>query len=161
MSKPARQLRFTTIDDVRREVQSLLDANRAGRLSSTGNWSLGKSLGHLATWIEFSYRPEGAPVSPPWVVRFIAKRFKSRFLNKPMPAGMKLGKFPEGTLGVDEMSGDAGAARLLPLLDRLEREPPIAANPLFGKMTHEEWTKLHLRHAELHLGFFTRPGSGT
>lgn len=154
MPKPARLLRFTSIDDVRREVRSLLDADRAGKLSTTGNWSLGKCLGHLATWIEYSYRPEGAPVSPPWIVKFGARLLKSRLLNKAMPAGMKLIKSPEGTLGVEEMSADAGAARLFPLLDRLERDPPIAMNPLLGKLTHDEWTKLHLRHAELHLGFF-------
>lgn len=155
MPRPARPLNFHSLDDIRREVQSLLDADRDGKLSTTGNWSLGKSLGHLATWIEFSYRPEGAPVSPPWIVKVIAKLMKSRFLNKPMPAGMRMRQFPEGTLGVDELSSDAGAARLLPQLDRLQRDPPIANNPMFGLMTHEEWTKLHLRHAELHLGFFT------
>jgi hypothetical protein len=161
MSKPARQLRFNTIDDVHREVQSLLDADRAGGLSTTGQWSLGTSLGHLATWIEYSYRPEGAPVSPPWILRFFAKLMKSRFLNKPMPAGMRMGKLPAGTLGVDEMSTAEGAARFLPLLDRLSREAPTAKNPLFGFMTHEEWKKLHLRHAELHLGFFNPSGRDT
>jgi hypothetical protein len=28
-----------------------------------------------------------------------------------------------------------------------------ARHPVLGKLTHEEWTQLHLRHAELHLSF--------
>lgn len=155
MPKPTRQLRFTTVDDLRQEVRQLIDRDGAGSLSTTGNWPLGKSLGHLATWIEFSYRPEGAPVAPPWILKVVAKLMKRRLLEKSMPAGMKLGRMPEGTLGVDNLSTAEGASKLLPALDRLEHDPPIARNPLMGFLTHEEWIKLHLRHAELHLGYFT------
>ncbi len=28
-----------------------------------------------------------------------------------------------------------------------------AIHPAFGKMNHDEWTKLHLRHSEMHLSF--------
>ena len=26
-------------------------------------------------------------------------------------------------------------------------------HPIFGKLTHDEWIAINLRHAELHLGF--------
>jgi len=36
---------------------------------------------------------------------------------------------------------------------RTKSERMEAAHPAFGKMNHDEWTKLHLRHAEMHLSF--------
>ena len=35
---------------------------------------------------------------------------------------------------------------------RLRRSAPKDPNPLFGRLTHEQWVQLNLRHAELHLG---------
>lgn len=32
------------------------------------------------------------------------------------------------------------------------------ASPIFGKLSHEQWVNLHLKHAELHLGFLD-PGA--
>ena len=61
-----RPLRFDTIDQALAEAARLAELERAGRLKSLGNWTLGQTLGHLATWAEFSYT--GAPLSPPWFV---------------------------------------------------------------------------------------------
>jgi hypothetical protein len=32
-----------------------------------------------------------------------------------------------------------------------QRTSPTIGNPAFGKLTHEQWVQLNLRHAELHL----------
>ena len=36
---------------------------------------------------------------------------------------------------------------------RLDARPPDAPNPIFGRLTHDEWKAINLRHAELHMGF--------
>ena len=36
---------------------------------------------------------------------------------------------------------------------RVQHERMTAVHPILGRLTHDEWLELHLRHAELHLGF--------
>jgi hypothetical protein len=43
--------------------------------------------------------------------------------------------------------------RLRTAMGRLTEERMTAHHPILGKLTHEIWPRLHLRHAELHLGF--------
>jgi hypothetical protein len=31
---------------------------------------------------------------------------------------------------------------------------PAGPNPVLGKLSHQDWIKLNLRHAELHQSFF-------
>src|SRR5207244_91073 len=50
-----RVLRFDSLDQMLAEVDRLVDAERIGRLKRLGNWTLGQTLGHLATWMEFGY----------------------------------------------------------------------------------------------------------
>ena len=64
-----RTLRFESIDQMTAEVDRLVEAERAGRLRRVGNWTLGQTLGHLATWTEYAYT--GAPLKPPFFIRWI------------------------------------------------------------------------------------------
>src|SRR5438105_1697591 len=61
-----RPLRFESIDQVMAEVDRLVEAERAGRLGRLGNWTLGQTLGHLATWTEYAYT--GAPLKAPFFI---------------------------------------------------------------------------------------------
>jgi hypothetical protein len=36
----------------------------------------------------------------------------------------------------------------------LKVEAPKNLNPIFGALTHEEWIKMNIGHANLHLSFF-------
>ena len=148
-----RKLRFESIDDALAEAERLAAAEREGRLARAGKWSLGRTLGHLATWANFAldgYPPEVTAQLP---VRLIARAMRGRILNQGMMAGVKIGRLPEGTVGVDEMPAEAGLERFRAAMRRLEASPPTADNPVFGKLTHAQWVQLNLRHAELHLGF--------
>ena len=148
-----RKLRFGTIDDALAEAERLVAAEREGRLARAGTWSLGKTLGHLATWADFAFDGYPAEVVAPLPVRVIARAMKSRILDRGMMSGVKIGRLPGGTLGLDEMSAEAGLERFRAALRRLAASPPTADNPVFGKLTHAQWIQLNLRHAELHLGF--------
>jgi hypothetical protein len=148
-----RRLRFETVEDAVAEAERLVEAERAGRLARAGNWDLGLTLGHLATWASFAFDGYPAAIHPPLPVRLVARAMKGRVLEKGMMAGVKLGRVPGGTVGLDPVPADEGLRRFRAAMQRLGSTAPTADNPVFGKLTHAQWIQLNLRHAELHLGF--------
>ena len=150
--KDRRPLRFETLASLRGEIESLAMADRAGKLQSLGNWTLGQTFGHLATWIDCSY--DGFPIKAPWWLRLLVRPMKRQFLHGSMRAGIKIPRVDGGTIGIEPCSLDDGLLRYQRAIDRLERDPPTQPSILFGPMSHDEWISLNLRHAELHLGYF-------
>ena len=148
-----RQLRFHSVDDAIREAERLAQAEREGRLARAGNWSLGKTLGHLATWANFAHDGYPPAVHPPLPIRLVIRLMRGKILRDGMSPGMRIGRMPEGTLGLDELPTDEGLNRYRAALNRLGGSAPTGASPVFGRLTHEQWIQLNLRHAELHLGF--------
>jgi hypothetical protein len=146
-----RTLRFESLDQVLAEVERLAEAERAGRLKHLGNWTLGQTLGHLATWAEYSYT--GAPLKAPFFVKWFLRLRKRKFLYGPMRAGVKIPGVAGGTLATESVPLDEALERMRRVLGRLKFEAPTAPNVIFGPLTHDEWVALQLRHAELHLGF--------
>ncbi len=146
-----RGLHFETIDPMLADVDRLVEAERAGRLQRRGNWTLGQTLGHLATWAEFAYT--GVPVTPPFFIRWIMRLRKQQFLWAPMRAGVKIPRVPGGTLGTEPVPVDEAVRRLRRVMERLKVEAPTTPHTIFGGLTHEEAIALNLRHAELHLSF--------
>jgi hypothetical protein len=152
--KDRRQLRFDSVDKAIRDAQSLADAERRGAFRSTGNWTLGQALGHVAFWARAPF--DGYPLAPrmPLVLRLIIPLMKGRFLNKGLPAGARIPGIPGGTFGIDPMESDRGLAEMRTAFERLAQQAPTIPNPVFGPLSHEDWVKLNLRHAELHHSFF-------
>lgn len=153
--EPRRTLRFVTIDDALADARLLLAAERAGTLDCCGSWSLGKTFGHLATWANMPFDGYPPEAKPPLPIRVVLRLAKKRLLKNGMPAGVKLGRIPGGTLGLDEMPSDDGFAALEKAFTQINRTDPGIPNPAFGPLTHEQWIQLNLRHAELHLSFQT------
>lgn len=147
-----RALRFNSWSDLKAEVARLAPQERAGTLRHSGNWTLGQALGHLATWVDFAFEP--CPLRPPWLIRLVLKTQKRRFIEGPMKAGVRIPKVPNGTLGTEPRSLDDGLAHFTRAWERLASQTPTQTHVLFGSITPEEWRKMHLRHAELHLGYF-------
>lgn len=149
-----RPLRFTKIDDALADVERCIASERDGTLTRTGNWTVGQTFGHLAGWIIYTY--DGYPKdfrTPPFPVRALARVFRSSILNRPFSPGFRVKGASSGTFSVEPLSAEDGYTRLKRELIRLRHEEPRRASPVFGRMTHEEWIKLHLRHCELHLSF--------
>src|SRR5262245_33582863 len=146
-----RALRFESVDQILADVDRLVEAERAGRLRRLGNWTLGQTLGHLATWAEYSF--DGAPIKAPFFIRWAIWLRKRSFLYGPMRAGIKIPGIQGGTLAIEPMPLDEALTRMRRAMVRLQREAPPAASPILGLLTHEEWIALHSRHAELHLSF--------
>jgi hypothetical protein len=152
--KDRRQLRFDSVDKAIHDAQLVADAEARGTLRSTGNWTLGQALGHVAFWARAPY--DGYPPAPrmPLLLRAIIPLFKKRFLNQSLPAGAHIRGVPGGTCGIDPSESDRGLAELRTAFERLAQRAPTIPNPVFGPLSHEDWVKLNLRHAELHHSFF-------
>jgi hypothetical protein len=146
-----RELRFESIDQALADVDRLAEVERAGRLRRLGNWTLGQTLGHLAAWVEYGYT--GCPLKVPFFIRWILRLRKRKFLYGPMRSGVKIPGVEGGTLATDPMPLDEAVERYRRVMERLKTEAPTAPSPIFGRLTHEEWIALNLRHAELHLSF--------
>jgi hypothetical protein len=147
-----RTLRFESIDQMQAEVNRLVEAERAGRLRRLGNWTLGQTLGHLASWMEYGYN--GFPsLKVPFFIRWILRLRKQKFLYGQMRPGARIPGVKGGTLAIEPVPLDEALGRFQRVSERLKTEAPTVPSPALGRLTHEESIALSLRHAELHLGF--------
>lgn len=138
------------------EIDRLLDAERAGRVRTLGNWSLAQILDHLAIAIEFSY--SGAPFQPPLPIRLfgrIGKRVSYKgIVSLMLRPGFKLPAKARALEPQPDSNLERAAARLKAQVTRLRNgEASQHPNVLLGRLTLEQLIYLQLRHAELHLGF--------
>ncbi|HWB13255.1 MAG TPA: DUF1569 domain-containing protein [Pirellulales bacterium] len=149
-----RTLQFISLDEM------VADAEKVAASPDTkmlGNWPLDQLLTHLATAINGSI--DGMSAQAPWFIRLAAPLVKGRMLNRGMRAGFKLPREVESAFFPAAASKDAALDTLRRAVARLQNEKMTARHPVFGGLTHEEWTKLHLRHAELHLSFAVPGGA--
>jgi len=147
-----RILRFESIDDCLDEANRLAASYRRGACRQLGNWTLGQTLGHVATWAEFAYSP--CPIKAPWIVRFIMGFQKNKFLHSPMKPGIRIPRVDGGTVGTEPMEMEEGLKRFMGAFERLKRQTPTCPSPVFGMFSRLEAQAMNERHAELHFGFF-------
>ena len=143
-----RALRFESLDDVVADAEKLAASPTTKML---GNWPLERLLTHLTTAINGSI--DGISARAPWVVRLAAPLFKGSILNKGMTPGFNLPKKVEPSFYPAAASPQEALEKLRAAVARTHHERMTARHPFFGQLTHDEWTKLHLRHSELHLSF--------
>jgi hypothetical protein len=135
----------------------LADAERmsSGNVRTIGNWSPGQIFRHLAMVMNGSI--DGLAVTFPWPLRMMAKLFKNKLLNGPMPAGFKIKPHNERAMVPGPTPTEEGLADLRAAVARVQRESHRASHPIFGNLSKEEWDKLNLKHASLHMSFLV-PG---
>ncbi|MFO0968719.1 MAG: DUF1569 domain-containing protein [Gemmataceae bacterium] len=142
-----RTLDFKCIDDIRADVEQLAKAEPR----ALGNWSAGQVLMHLAIVMNNSI--DGGPMAFGPVLRFLVRLLiKRRLLNRRMSPGFTLPKRVEGLIP-PPTTWDQGVEAFRAALDRLKTETKRAPHPAIGRLTNEEWDRLHCRHSELHLSF--------
>lgn len=143
-----RSLQFTTLDEVRDDIQSLA----AGSYVTVGKWSFVQILDHLGSSLNASI--DGFPFKGSAFVRWVVAPFiKNSILTKQMKPGFALPKKFSSYLPSEDCTMDEALPKVLSAIKRFDDEVPSADHPFFGKMASEEWMCLHLRHAELHLSF--------
>jgi hypothetical protein len=142
-----RELRFESLDAIARDVEILAGARE---IRALGNWSAGQNLAHVALTMTRSI--DGFPGELPWVVRVMMRMLmKGYVLNRPMTPGFKAPK--RAALSPEAVSTEEGLSRMRGALARMKAETKRAPSPMLGKLSVEEWDRLHCRHAELHFSF--------
>jgi hypothetical protein len=154
--KDRRTLRFGDSAAMWADIEQIVESERAGTLRRTGNWTVGQCLGHLAAWAAMPHDGYPPELKPPWWLKVIMRMLKGRVLGKKgsMPAGVRIPGVRGGTVATEPLETDAAVVRLQRAWARLEAAHPGIPNPVFGELTHEQWIRLNLGHAELHLSFF-------
>ncbi|MEN1679433.1 MAG: DUF1569 domain-containing protein [Planctomycetota bacterium] len=149
-----RKLRWERLDETVADAAALAEAAAENRLTQLGNWTLGQACAHVAYWAERPFEGYPDSVNPPWFMKLFMRLGKPLLFAKGMPTGMRLPGVPGGTLGQDNMPPGEAVERLRAAFAKIDADCPPDPNPLFGPMSHDQWRKLNLRHAELHLSFF-------
>jgi hypothetical protein len=152
--KDRRRLRFENFAASLQDADALAEAERRGALRSTGNWTLSQSLGHLGFWARAPFDGYPPMPRPPLVLRLMVPLIGNRILNQGMVPGIRIGRVEGGTFGTDVLPTQRAVDELRMAYDRLTARDPGIANPFFGKLSHDDWIKLNLHHAELHQSFF-------
>src|SRR5215469_4651776 len=143
-----RQIGYESFHELLTDAESLAQSE----VLMLGNWSLGQVFLHLARSMHASV--DGIPLETSWWSRVAVKLLYSRrFLVGPMPAGVRLPAGAAQRLLPEPVSSDDGLAALREAIERLGFETERAAHPLLGEMSLDQWDRIHLRHAELHMSF--------
>jgi hypothetical protein len=143
-----RDLKFGSLDEIVSDAERLVASPNTRVL---GNWPLSQILSHLTTAINGSI--DGISVKAPWYLRFVARLMKGRILRNKLSPGLRLPKAAEAVFYPAAASPQVALEGLRAAVRRTHTEQMIAVHPVLGKLTHDEWTQMHLRHAELHLSF--------
>jgi hypothetical protein len=101
--------------------------------------------------VDYAY--DGMPIRMPFFIRWIMHPLKRRILNEPMRSGSRIPRVSGGTLATAVVPTAEGIAHLQRAYAQLAGRTPTQPPPLLGRMTHDGWIALTLRHAELHLSF--------
>jgi len=143
-----RALRFQSVEEILADAEGLVAAPTK---RSLGNWVLNQLLMHLTYSMNHSI--DGNIHLAPWYFRLLGRLFKRRVMERGMEPGFKLPRVREVDSFVAAASDAAALDALRKAVARVYAEQMTALHPFFGKLTHEEWRRLHCRHAELHLSF--------
>jgi hypothetical protein len=142
-----REITFQSLQQVLDDVEKLAAAPGVHTL---GNWSLPQLLNHLTLTMNCSI--DGFQVQAPWFIRLLAPLFKKSALRKISP-GIRLPKAAEAAAFPPHVSMPESLQDFRRAIRRAMTEQMQAPHPAFGRMTHQEWLLLHLRHSEMHLSF--------
>jgi hypothetical protein len=143
-----REIRYRNHDEV------LADAERlaATGYRQLGNWSLGQVAQHLAKAMTTAL--DGWKELPAWPIRVLARLlFKDKAVRGPMQPGFKLPPKVAPFLLPDAATDATGIDALRTAVRRWKAEPQRHPHGFFGKLTPEEWEKLMLNHAAMHMSF--------
>lgn len=144
-----REVSFTSLDEIVLDAQRLVSS---ANTAVVGNWPLTQLLMHLTMTVNCSI--DGFPTKAPFVIRLLGPLIKRSVLKAPkMKPGIKLPKDIIPLAYPSAESPQAAFDSLRSAIARTKKEQMQARHPAFGKMTHDEWHTLHLRHSELHLSF--------
>ena len=156
-----RGLGYDSFDDLASDLRTIEAAHNAGTLATTGNWSAGQVMEHVAILMECAV--DGFPGKPaPWAIRKLARLLflKKALSGEPLNPGFKIPDQASFLRPGDDTTDERGLARLSAIVERVRGGAEFThPSPLFEKLSHEQWTTLQLGHASMHLSFVDPGGS--
>ena len=150
---------YRSLADIRAELDRFESAHQTGQLRTTGNWSAGQILEHCGEPIGFAIdgwvNQDGEHMVFPFYLKLIGSLLIKPTLGKiKARPGIKIPKQASRLRPQPERSLEDGMQIFRANLARLDAgEQMTKPSPLLGKMSHEQWMKLHLDHCRLHFGF--------
>lgn len=143
-----RTISFHNHDEVLADVERLA----ASGYRQLGNWSLGQIAEHLA--LAMGSALDGAKAQAAWPIRLLARLFvKNQLVRGPMKPGFQLPPKFAPALLPGSPADQQGIEALRTAVRRWKTEPQRYPHGFFGKLTPEEWEKIMLNHAAMHLSF--------
>ena len=151
-----RIIKFNCINCLKADLDRIQEAHDAGTLGTIGNWSAGQIMQHDAKLVTFAM--DGFPSAAPWFVKaFFMLVVKRRAMKDiPMDPGYTLPNQAAFMLPDDDLSFEDGMAAMRDVVARLDRGDRMdKPSPIFGKVTHDQWMGMMLRHTAMHHSFIT------
>ena len=155
MSKPdpqpkLRSLHFNQLEEAVAEVDRLA----GGQVETTGNYTFGQILEHLARTFDIVSGHTKLPFKPNFITRVFARLMLSKILNGPPQPGFKLPSQAQGVFWPEsDVPIDQALTHFHEAFARYQAASPLPKHLFFGKMNQEQHDQLQCRHCELHLGF--------
>jgi len=155
-----RDIVYHSLDELSADLERIESAHGSGALVHTGNWTPAQIFDHIASFWEHTL--DGFPPGgPPLLVRIMAQMFfkKKAVAGAPPPAGFPIPKKVAFLQPDPQANFSETIARLRACIDRTNRgDAFVDRSPLFGKVTRDQWIRLHLGHCSLHLSFLNPGG---
>jgi len=149
-STPLRSVTYSSLQDI---FDDVLQLAQAPQLKTGGSLTAAQNIDHVRRLITISR--VGTSVKAPLWLRVVGKILKGSLGSKPVPSGFKIPAklaaelIPPITITLQEAVNNLKAEVALAKAPGSTNQ----ASPVFGELGHEKWTKVHLRHAELHMSF--------
>ena len=143
-----RTLSFQSLDDILADAEAIDGA----QIRTTGNWSAAQIVDHVASLIGFSI--DGFPARAPLLLRIIGRMLKKRALRGGLDAGFKFPASFAFLAPAADVTWEDAMKRLRTEVGRARDAGRMTRpSPILGRMSHNDWVRLHCRHAELHFSF--------
>lgn len=143
-----RKIDYPTLDDVLADARRLVEANA----ETTGNWSLGQILQHIATVMEKT--ANGFEMKAALPIRLLGRFvLKHLFLKYGMSPGFQLKGAAAKELLPDDTDPQQELERLARAVEQLKTQTEFPDHAFFGPMDQEFAQRINCRHSELHMSF--------
>ncbi len=149
-----RTLQFHTLHEILRDAEQLgaVTSETGEAICADGNWTPAQIVEHVTFFIDGAI--DGFDFTAPLIIRIMGKFFRNSILNKPLKPGVKLPASMDVVLPDPQTTWEDAVSALRDAVRRIDSgERMTQPSPLLGAMTHEDWVKLHCRHAEMHFSF--------
>lgn len=142
-------LHFNSMNEVIARVEELA----SGEVETTGRYSFGQILEHLARAMDV-VTGKSPPPPAPWAMRLLGPLVRRKLLSGPMKAGFKLPSQTQSFLWpTEEVDVATGLDHFREAFATFMSKEAFARHPFFGNMTKDQNHQLQCRHCELHLSF--------